>query len=799
MLRNSPGFTAASVICLALGIGATTAIFSIVNAVLLRPLPYAHADRLVRIYTEFPTFKKFWVSPPEFLDLQKDTKSWESLEGWANQGVNLAGSNEPIRVTASYVTGNLLPSLGVSPVIGRLLTAQDDAPTAPVTAVLSYGLWQRAFGGDRGVVGREVLLNGQQCAVVGVMPKGFQFPPGETDPPEIWSPLQIDPARPGGRGSHFLSVIAMLKPGVTIYQAREEMKQLLAQWGALGSTNQHVLSPKIHPVVMLPFQGEVVGGVRLAMLMLLGAVAFVLLIACVNVANLLLARAEARQREIAIRKAMGAAVWRLARQFVTEGVVLSLGGALVGLALAFLGLRVIAQTNAASIPRANEIGVDPTVLLFTLGVSLLTGVAFGLAPLAQIIAGNLHDTLKAAASRTTASVASNRFRRALVVLELALALVLLIGTGLMVRAFWKLQEVHAGIKADNLLTMRVALTQAVYPDTARVQQFWTAVQQRMAGLPGVESATVMSGLPPMRQLNANDTQIEGWVQRDGGPIQNMDYWQITGPRYCETMGIRLIEGRYLDERDGEGAPLTVLVNQSTARAYWPGQSAIGHRVKPAFQGEWRTVVGVVEDVKNAGIDKPTGTELYIPYRQSGGGLRLVYVALKTRGDPAKMAGPARGVIRDVDSSLPVAAVRTMDEVLSASQARPRFLTLLLTMFSSVALVLAAVGIYGVISYSVAQRTNEFGIRMAMGAGPRDVLAMVLGQGLIMGATGVLLGAAGALALTRLIRGLLFGISAFDPLTFVVMAAVLTLVTLAACWLPARRATRVDPMVALRYE
>jgi putative ABC transport system permease protein len=800
MLWNSPGFTAASIICLALGIGATSAIFSIVNAVLLRPLPYNHPDRLIRIYSEFPTFKKFWVSAPEFLDIQKNAKSWESVEGWVNGGVNIAGGNEPIRVTASFVTGGLLPSLGTSPILGRLITPQDDAPAAPNTIVLSYGLWQRAFGGDAGVIGREVLQSGNKSTIIGVMPKGFQFPPGETDPPEMWAPMQIDPAKPGNRAGHFISALGMLKAGVTVSQAQDEMKTLVEQWGQQDGPGRHMLRPKTHPVVMAGFQGEVVGGVRLAMLMLLGAVGFVLLIACVNVANLLLARAEVRQREIAIRKAMGAAVWRLARQFVTEGVVLSLGGALLGLALAFLGLRVIARANAASIPRVNEIGIDTTVLFFALGISFLTGIAFGLAPLAQIIAGNVHDTLKAAASRTTASVASNQFRRALVVTEMALALILLIGTGLMVRAFWKLQEVHAGFRADGLLTMRVALPQAVYPESQRVLQFWTTVQQRVAGLPGVESATFVSGLPPMRQIMANDTQIEGWVRRDGGPIQNMDYWQLTGPRYFETMGIRLIEGRYFDDRDGASSPLTVMVNQTTARMYWPGESVLGHRVKPGFQGEWRTVVGVVEDVKNAGLDKPTATELYIPYLQTTGlGMRNGFVILRAKGDPVRMVGPSRGVIHGIDSSLPIAAVRTMDEVLSAAQARPRFLTLLLTMFSGVALVLAAVGIYGVISYSVAQRTNEFGIRMAMGAGPRDVLRMVLGQGLVLGMIGVVLGAAGALALTRLIRGLLFGISSFDPVTFLVMAALLTAVTLAACWIPARRATRVDPMVALRYE
>ena len=358
MLRNSPGFTTASIICLALGIGATTAIFSIVNAVLLRPLPFAHAEQLVRIYSEFPNFPgglhKFWISAPEYLELQKYAKSWQSMEAWVNGGANVTGTTEPIRVTASFVTGGLLESLGVSPMIGRLISHQDDDPGAVQTAMLSYGLWQRAFGGDHAVVGREIQLNGKKCTILGVMPKGFQFPPGETDPPEIWSALQIDPTRPGGRSSHFLSVLGRLKPGVSFVQASDEMKQLVAHWGEGDTMKQHHFTPKNHPVSMYGFQEEVVGSVRLAMLMLLGAVAFVLLIACVNVANLLLARAESRQREIAIRKAMGAAGWRLARQFVTEAVMLSLAGALLGFALAYVGLRVIAESSAASIPASTK-------------------------------------------------------------------------------------------------------------------------------------------------------------------------------------------------------------------------------------------------------------------------------------------------------------------------------------------------------------------------------------------------------------------------------------------------------------
>jgi predicted permease len=805
MLLQSPGFSVAAVVCLALGIGATTAIFSIVYAVLLRPLPYSQPQKLVRVYTEFPNFpngglRRFWTSPPEFLDLRRYTHSWQSLDGWTNGGANIDGGKEPSRVTTSFVSGGLLEALGVQPIQGRLLNPHDDENGAPLTAVISYGLWQRAFGGESAAVGKEIHLNGKKCTVVGIMPKGFQFPPGEADPPEVWSPLQIDPAKPGGRGSHFLYLLGRLKPDVSIDQARQEAAQLVSHSEATTAQNNHPFTTKNHPLVMFPFQDEVVSGVRLAMLTLLGAVVFVLLIACVNVANLLLARAEARQREIAIRKALGADLGRLVRQFVTEGVVLALAGAIVGCLLAEVGLRVITRTNAGSIPRAAEISLNWPVLLFTLLLSFATGIAFGLAPLAQIVARNVHETLKAAAARTTATVAANNFRRALVIGELALALVLLIGTGLMIRAFWNLQQVSIGMDASNLLTMRIALPRGVYPENDRVTQFWTTLQERVATLPGVVGVTFLEGLPPARPVDANDTMIEGFVPREKGPIQNIDYYQAAGDRFFETMGIRLIEGRFLDRRDGANAPQTLVVNQTLAHVYWPGESAIGHRMKPGGGKEWSTVVGVVADVKNAGIDKPTGTELFIPYRQAQGfGIRNSYLVVRTKGDPESLVTPVRREVNAIDPSLPVSSVRTMEDVMGAAQSRPRFLALLLTMFASVALVLAAVGLYGVISYSVAQRTSEFGIRMALGAAPSNVLGMVVGQGLRLGLVGIAVGALGAIALTRLMRGLLFGVSAFDPLTFLGMAALLGGVMLAACYVPARRATRVDPMVALRYE
>jgi len=803
MLGKSPGFTAAAIGCLALGIGATTAIFSIVNAVLLRPLPYRQPDRLVRLYSEFPTmsaggFHRFWVSPPELLDLQRYANSWETLDGWVNGGANLAGAAEPFRVTVCYPSGNLLATLGVAPLLGRVITSQDDRPGALPVIVLSYGLWQRAYAGDRGVLNRDVQLNGKNTRVVGVMPKGFQFPPGEIDPAEAWSPLQIDPANPGARSSHFLYLLGRLKTGVDIGQARAEIAQLVNHWDATKAPKSHAFSAKFHPLVMFPLHDEVVGGVRVAMWALLGAVVFVLLIACVNVANLLLARAEARQREIAIRRALGAGLGRLTAQFVTEGVLLSVGGAALGLLLAFGALRVIVAINAGSIPRSGEIAINVPVLLFTLGVSLATGLGFGLAPLAQIVTQNVSDTLKAAGTRTTATVAANRFRSALVTAELSLALVLLIGSGLMVRAFWKLQEVDIGLVPGHVLTMSLNLPAVLYKDEDRRHQFWMAVQQRLRAVPGITAATWAGGLPPLRPVNANDTQIEGYVEKPGLAAQNVDYWQPAGDHYFETLGIRLIEGRFFDERDGAKTPKVVIVNQTMARTFWLGESPIGRRVKPGFEGDWRTIVGVVGDVKNAGIDKPAGTELYFPYLQSEN-TRSGYLILKGTGDPYALAGAARREIAQLDGALPVANMRSMDDVILAAQTRPRFLTVLLTIFSSVALALASLGIYGVIAYSVEQRTSEFGIRMAMGAGPGDVLRMVVGEGIRLGLLGTVIGALAAFGLTRFIRGLLFGVSSFDPLTFLAMALLLAAVTVFACYLPARRATRVDPMVALRYE
>jgi predicted permease len=802
MLRKNLGFTTVAIITLALGIGANTAIFSVVNAVLLRPLPYREPTQLVRVYSEFPTMqlRKFWLSPPELLDIQKEAKSWESIGGWAAGGQNVGTNGEPLRVTSAAITRGLIDTLGVQPAQGRNFMAEEDRNGGPNVALISYGLWQRAFGGEDNIIGKQIQVNSQSTTVVGVMPRDFAFPPGSNDPVELLVPFQFDPANPGGRGSHFLSVIGRLKPGVNIEQARAELGSLMAGWRSENRA-QHLLNPQGHPVVLLPLHEDVVGAARLAVLMLMGAVGFVLLIACVNVANLLLARAEARHREFAVRLALGAGRRRMVRQFIAEGLVLVLIAATLGVLLAFFGLKLLLLFAPDSVPRTGEIRVDLLVLAFTVGLSVIAVFLFGLAPLAQIRERNLANWLRGAGQRAI-GVGGQTLRKALVITEIALAVVLVIGSGLMIRAFWKLQQVNAGFEPSGVLSFSVNLPATNYKNPDRLR-FATTLQQRLASLPGVQSASLAGGLPPLRRINANDTEIEGYQPTPDGPAQNVDYWNVVGNDYFKTMKIRTIEGRTFEPADdGDSAQRVVVINQALARRFWQG-SPIGRRVNPGFADPkvWSTIVGIVEDTKNAGLDKPAAPELYLQANQVapfGLSTNMNFV-VRTESDPQALAGSIRGAVREVDPSLPVYGLRPMSEVVTRSMVQPRFLSLLLATFAGIALFLAAIGIYGVMAYAVAQRTQEIGVRMALGAQRLHVLRLVFGQGFVLLAIGTAIGLGGAFALTRLMHSLLFEITPTDPLTYSAVVVLLAVVALFACYIPARRATRVDPLVALRYE
>ncbi|HUL81149.1 MAG TPA: ABC transporter permease [Gammaproteobacteria bacterium] len=810
-LLRTPGFTLLAALTLAIGIGATTTIFSLVNTVLLQPLPYARPDELARIYTDIPTpggvLPRFRASTTEFRDLRRDAQSWQSLDAWRTGPANVVTTSEPLRVNAAAVTGGLIPTLGVPPVLGRLIEPQDDELAAPLVALISHRLWQTAFGGDRAIVGRDLVVNGAPQTIVGVMPEGFEFPIGEPDAPDIWTPLRIDPAVPVN--DHSVFVLGRLKPGVPLPQAQAELDALVARAAQAAGTEHH-LDPREHRLGAYALHDEVVLNVRPALRMLFGAVCFLLLIACVNVANLLLTRAEARQREIAVRSALGAGLPRLALQFSAEGVLLSLFGAAFGVVLAKVALLTIGGTGAVAIPRAAQAGVDARVLAFAVATALVTGLLFGLAPLLHVAKRNLHAVIRAAGAATTAGVLRLRLRHALIVGQLALALILLAGTGLMLRTFWNLARVDTGFDTRGITTMQLWLRQSTY-DGEAARALWTRLGERVAALPGVDGVALTSALPPVAPDFGWGTQIDdvvpGTVLQAGrlptGELQwRVDHYQVVSAGYFDTLTIDLVAGRLFDGRDDAQAPRAVIVNEALARAAWGDGSALGRRIVPALSREPYLVVGVISDVKNRGVDRPADTALYLPYTQVPAGtglLRAPYVAVRAAGAPDTIVRGVRGAVRELDPSLPLAEIRSLDDVVAASETGPRFMTLVLTLFGGVSLLLAAVGIYGVIAYSVAQRTRELGIRIALGAQARGVLGLVLRGALLLAGGGVLLGLVGAFALTRFLSAFLFGVGTSDPATFAAVSVLLAVVALLASYVPARRATRVDPLAALRTE
>jgi putative ABC transport system permease protein len=774
--------------------------------VLIKPLPYRDSEHFARVYTEFPSqagkgLSKFWFSPPEFRAMKKESRAWDQIEGWVLGGASLEGSSRPLRVNACFLSGGLMPMLGVMPSMGRLIAPANDEPGVVTALVLSDRLWKGAFGADAKVVGREMYLNGTKAVIAGVMPAGFEFPPGAADPAELWVPLQLTPQQWTPAGSHYLSLIAHLRPDVGMGKAREDLKRIERIEGVKDSPGNHAINSKTHPLTIYGFQDEIIGGVKTAMLALTGAVAFFLLIACVNVANLLLARSDSRQRELAVRRAIGAGGPQLFRQFAVEGLMLSGVGAALGIGLAWLGVRFLVASDAGTIPRIREAGVDLNVLAFAVVVAVGTGLLFSLAPLLQSIRRPLNEALKASGGRVSGSLRSNRIRAALVISEVSLALIMLIGSGLLVRAFWKLQEVDSGMRADHTLTARLSLTSQAFNDRDRLRQFWTRLNEQLLNAPGVESATLAAGLPPERQENDNTTDLENVVPPPDAPGNVVAFYQTVGDRFFETVRARLVEGRFFDARDGYGAPPVVIVNQTMAKTFWPGQSAVGKRLRPGSRTpqEYRTIVGVVADIRNGGMSKPAGTELFMPARQMNNVTQNAYAIVRTSGDPAQAANIIENAVRSIDPTVPVSRIRTMEDVVGASESRPRFLAMALSLFSTLALVLAGFGIYGLISYSVTQRTAEFGIRMALGAGRRDVLAQVVGEGAVLAGLGTLAGCVGAILMTRWPQDLLFEVNRFDTLTFATMGGILVAVSLFACWFPARRATAVDPVRALRYE
>ncbi len=808
MLLKQPGFTLIALLTLGLGIGANTAIFSVVNAVLLNPLPFAESDRLMALGQNEPRNRTALsnFSFLNFADLRDQSKDFERLAAYYNSNFTLTGQGEAVLVRGTVVTAELFPLLGASPALGRAFLPEEDKAgggSEGRPAILSWQCFQQQFSGDPAVIGRTISLNNKNFTVVGVMPADFRFPI-QAQPTEVWVSTAIDYERsigPGSimdaRGYRGWRVIGRLKPGVTLEQAQAEVNVIAADLATRFQRSNEDMGISVKPLLE-----SMVGSMRLTLLLLLGAVGFVLLIACVNVANLLLERAISRQREITLRLALGAGRWRIVRQLLTESVMLAgLGGAL-GATLAVWGMKLIIAFSPEGITRIAETRLDARVLAFTVLVTLATGVAFGLAPALIISKTNLVETLKEGGRGATGGSYTNRTRSMLVVAEVALALVLLVGAGLLIQSLMRLQQVAVGFDPRNLLTFNVAKSVDSTTSPSQTAEFYRQLTERMKALPGVVNASVVFQLPLGGSGGTTSLVIEG--QSVDSADQPFAVIHTISPEYFRTMAIEFVKGREFTERDDLNSPPVLIINEALARKYFPNENPIGKRIMPGFstvpvndENGMREVVGVVADVKHYNLQDPPQAEIYFAQAQMP--FSTMTVVARTATEPRGLTGAARDAVQSLDKNAPVYSVRTAEEILGRSVANPRFNTLLLGLFAGVALILTAVGLYGVIGCSVSQSTHEIGIRVALGAQSSDVLKLIVGQGMFLTLVGIVIGLAAAYGLTRLMSSLLFGVGATDLWTFSGVAVLLAGIALIACYLPARRATRVDPLVALRSE
>lgn len=783
MLLKQPGFTFIAMLTLSLGVGANTAIFSVVNAVLLRPLPYENPGQLVRLWADNAgqRTEQNQFSPAEITDFRAQLTAFEEI-GLFDYGLsaNLTGTAQPERVNGSEASPSLFTTLRVKPILGRTFLPEESEVGKSKVALISEGLWKRGFGADPNFAGRTIQLDGESFTVVGVLPATFKFPENV----DLWLPFSFTANDwQTDRAHYYVEAVGRLKPGITLAQAKADV-EAIAQRLAPGFP----AFKKKWGITLVPLHEQVVGKVSSTLWILFGAVGFVLLIACVNVANLLLTRAAARQKELTIRAALGASRLRVVRQLLTESLLLALIGGGAGALLAVGLVKLFSTAMVNRLPRAEEVTVDAPVLLFTLLIALVTGVVFGIVPALQASKLNLNETLKEGGRHS--SGARSRLRNALVVLEIALSLILLTGAGLLVKSFWRLQNVSAGFDPRNVLTMQVTLPKTQYPKTESQNAFVQRTLQGLETLPGVKAAAATINLPMAGTWGMG----YGVLGRDNAPNQIADNASIT-PGYFQTMGIPLVQGRDFSERDTtDGAPV-IIISEALARKHFANESPLGQRIRA---GGNREIVGVVADVKPRGLELAVKPQIYLPYAQKTTAASFITFTIRAEQEPLNLASAAVNQITNLDKNLPVANVRTMEQVVALTLVQRRLTMALLSVFATVAAVLAAIGIYGVISYSVAQRTHELGIRMALGAHSKNILALVLGQGLKLILVGVALGLIGAFWLTELLKDLLFTVRTTDPLTFVIVALVLGMVALVACYLPARRATKVNPITALRH-